>query len=104
MECIDFETLFDNNVSVYENVDVLNSYLHLCVEMIVPKKIVKCFPNNKPWVTKELKELLGRKMYIHVNNNWDMLKDIQKQVDDAIHACKINYKRKVEYMFTHNYP
>ena len=57
IECTDFEVLFDSDVSVDENVNVFNAYLNFCVEMIVPKKTVKCYPNNKPWVTKELKRI-----------------------------------------------
>ena len=64
MESTDFDVLFDSDESIDDNVDVLNSYMHFCIDLIVPKKIVKCFPNNKPWVTKELKDLLNKKKNI----------------------------------------
>ena len=99
IECTDFDALFDSDASVDKNTDVLNSYLHFCMDMIIPKKIVKCFPNNKPWVTKELKELLSKKKYVYANNNRDELREVQRQIDDTINICKINYKKRVENMF-----
>ena len=35
---------------------------------IVPSKEVTCYPNNKPWLTKELKqnELIAKRQYINI--------------------------------------
>ena len=59
MEATDFDVLYDENESIDFNVDVLNSYVTFCIDNTVPQKMVKCFPNNKPWVTKDLKPLLN---------------------------------------------
>ena len=99
MECTDFDVLYDNDATIDENVDVLTSYIHFCTEMIVPKRTVKCFPNNKPWVTKDLKELLNRKKQLIATNDRTQLKDIQKIIDRQIDECKQVYKKKVENMF-----
>ena len=45
--------------------------------MLVPRRTVKCFPNNKPWVTKELKELLTRKKQLLAWNDRTQLKIVQ---------------------------
>lgn len=54
MEAADFD-LYDSRASTDETVDVLNSYLHFCINNVVPTKTVRCFSNNKPWVRKKTK-------------------------------------------------
>ncbi len=47
------------------DVDMLNAsisgYVDFCVHSVIPVKPVKCYPNNKPWVTKDLKHCLNLK-------------------------------------------
>lgn len=38
----------------------LTDYLNICVDQVVPVKTVKCFTNNKPWITSEVKEVVNR--------------------------------------------
>ena len=99
MEANDFDVLYDENASIDYNVDVLNSYIAFCIDHIVPKKLVKCFPNNKPWVTKELKPLLNKKKYLLSHHDRDQLKIVQKEINAQISVCKQNYKTKIENLF-----
>jgi hypothetical protein len=99
MECTDFDVLYDENGSIEQNVDVLNAYFSFCIDIIVPKKVVKCFPNNKPWVTKELKILLNKKKYLIGVNEREELKAVQKAINSQITLCKKEYKQKVENLF-----
>ena len=32
-----------------------------CVDNTIPTRTVRCFPNYKPWITSNLKELLNKK-------------------------------------------
>ena len=99
MEATDFDVLYDENASIDYNVDVLNSYIAFCIDHIVPRKLVKCFPNNKPWVTKELKPLLNKKKYLLSHHDRDQLKIVQKEINAQISVCKQNYKTKIENLF-----
>ena len=36
-------------------------YINFCVDGIVPARTVRCYPNNKPWVTKDIKAVLNQK-------------------------------------------
>lgn len=65
----------------------------------MPVKSVKCYPNNKPWITKDLKKLLREKRLCRVRNDRVVLKVIQKKVDDMIRLEKEKYKRKMENWF-----
>lgn len=39
----------------------LTDYLNFCVDVVSPAQAVRCHPNNKPWLTQEVKAVLNRK-------------------------------------------
>lgn len=39
----------------------ITDYLTFCLNAVIPVKKVKCFPNNKPWITSEVKAVLNRR-------------------------------------------
>ncbi|KAI3368197.1 hypothetical protein L3Q82_007923 [Scortum barcoo] len=39
----------------------LTDYLNFCADVVSPVKTVRCYPNNKPWVTREVKTVLNKK-------------------------------------------
>ena len=71
-DCTDWDVLYDDCADLDSNVDVCSGYISFCVDNIVPTKTVKIYPNNKPWVTKDVKSLLNRKKAALSNNNTDI--------------------------------
>ena len=61
--------------------------------------MVKCFANNKAWITKDLKVLLNRKKECLASKNREQLKLVQKEINTQIRISKYKYKVKVENMF-----
>lgn len=41
--------------------DFFTAYIHFCQDIVAPTKTVQCFPNNKSWITRDLKALLNEK-------------------------------------------
>ena len=83
--------------SVNEATDVISSYINFCEDMLIPTKMVKIFPNNKPWITKTLKKTINEKK-IAFQSKQDrkaVQKRLNKQISDAKRACK----EKVETQF-----
>ncbi|KAI4875864.1 hypothetical protein NFI96_034110, partial [Prochilodus magdalenae] len=39
----------------------VTDYLNFCMDVAVPTKTVRCFPNNKPWITSDVKGILNQK-------------------------------------------
>ena len=60
-ECTDWSVLIENGTDINTNVDIFNSYFQFCFDLLVPAKVIKIYPNNKPWVTKGLKVMLYEK-------------------------------------------
>ena len=73
---------------------------HIIHTHSVPSKEVTCYPNNKPWLTKALKQkLIAKRQYIYRKDRLQ-LKLLQKDLDKEIQQCKQNYKRKLEANFS----
>ncbi|KAJ8046274.1 hypothetical protein HOLleu_04895 [Holothuria leucospilota] len=45
----------DSALDIHELTNTINSYIGFCVDLVIPQETVKCYPNNKPWITKEIK-------------------------------------------------
>ena len=98
-ECTDWNVLVDDTETIDRNVDVITSYINFCTDNIVCKKEVVCYPNNKPWVTKDLKTQLNLKRKYQREKDRENLKNIQREIRRDIAICKKNYKDKVEKLF-----
>ena len=63
-DCTDWFALQDSCGSIDELTDVACSYNSFCVDSVIPSKTIVSYPNNKPWISKELKNLLREKKTI----------------------------------------
>lgn len=60
-ESTSWSTFEDSAADLHELTEVISGYIDFCVETVIPKKTSRVYPNNKPWVTKELKGVLNEK-------------------------------------------
>lgn len=91
-----------NATNIDDNVNILTEYINFCTENSIPVKEIKSYPNNKPWVTKELKSLLNKKKQALAVKDKEKLKVIQSELKKAIFKCKLDYKNKMEDLFRSN--
>jgi len=58
--CFDWTNweIFDEG-SLDERSTVLNDYINFCVELNISTKEIRVDPNNKPYVTKGIKEMIN---------------------------------------------
>ena len=68
--CTSFNELTDV-ICFNEPTDVISSYISFCVESVIPSKHITIFPNNKPWVTKDLKGVLNKKKRVFFQSTTD---------------------------------
>ena len=56
---------FDNTIweqfilhteNIHELTDTITEYINFNIDMILPKKKVKQYPNSKPWITSKLRK------------------------------------------------
>ena len=103
-DCTDWPTLLDPSGDINVNLDTINAYLNFCIDMLVPTKEVVIYPNNKPWVNKELKSLMNEKRRIALSGDRIRLRNITQQLTRKIEEEKNKYKEKVERLFRSNNP
>ena len=60
-ESTEWSVFFDSCSSHDELAETLTDYLPFCEDCVITSKTVRIFPNNKPWVTKDLKIYLNKK-------------------------------------------
>jgi hypothetical protein len=61
-EATDWDVLCEphgNNID--SMTDCITEYISFCVDNVVPARKVRCFANNKPWISCDLKGLLNKK-------------------------------------------
>ncbi|XP_077568118.1 uncharacterized protein LOC144193233 [Stigmatopora nigra] len=96
-ETTDWEVLCKSHV---EDIDSLThcitDYIHFCVENIVPSKKFRCYSNNKPWVTRDLRALLNKKKRAFRSGDKESLKTVQKELKREIRRGKTSYRRRLE--------
>ena len=85
-ECADWSVFEDTASSVSELADTVCSYIN-CVESVIPRKQVKIFSNNKPWVTKPMKDVLFRKRRAFREEDKEQLKSVQKELLKMGHSA-----------------
>ncbi|XP_077578764.1 uncharacterized protein LOC144200462 [Stigmatopora nigra] len=74
----------------------ITDYINFCVENIVPSKKVRCYSNNKPWVTRDLRALLNKKKRAFRSGEKESLKTVQKELKREIRRGKTSYRRRLE--------
>ena len=79
-----------------ENIDdaalAISGYIKFCEDTIIPTKTIKMFPNNKPWVTSELKQLLNQREHLFKSGGSSEEKNVvQENIKHKIIDCKAAY-------------
>ena len=102
-ECTDWSVLQGAHGEDIEGVThCTTDYLNFCMDVVVPIKTVRCFPNNKPWITSNVKDILNRKKRAFKEGDRDELKRIQVELKVQLREAKEEYRRKVEQKLQHN--
>ncbi|TWW54867.1 hypothetical protein D4764_0229500 [Takifugu flavidus] len=73
-----------------------------CTENSVPTKKVRCYPNNKPWVTSDLKALLNKKKRAFTAGDPAELRRAQKELKRSLKESKDAYRKKLEERLERN--
>lgn len=96
-ECTDWDCFYESCDDIDDLCYTIPSYISFCVNLNIPKKKkVVVYPNNKPWITKELKTVINKKKRSYFIGSLLEKKDICREVEREITKAKIQYKSKIE--------
>ena len=79
-----------------EDTECTADYLNFCMEVAVPTKSVRCYPNNKPWINSSVRQLLKEKKKAFKNGDMVKLKEVQRELKKGLREAKEAYGRKME--------
>ncbi len=68
-----WDIFFQSCQDADELTDTITSYIKFCEDSVSETKSVKCFPNNKPWVSRQLKMCLDEKKVAFCSGNTELL-------------------------------
>lgn len=80
--------------------DVLTSYIVFCEEIATQTKQITFHPNNKDWVTKDMKTCLVEKKRAFLQGDKVKVRELQKEFRRKSKLAKIRYKDEVEKKIT----
>ncbi|MCI4378807.1 hypothetical protein PGIGA_G00220440 [Pangasianodon gigas] len=73
-----------------------SGYVNFCTDSVIPTKTVRCFPNNKPWVTTDIRASLNRKKVAFRSGDKEEMKKAQTELREKTKEGKDCYRRKLE--------
>ncbi|KAI4904532.1 hypothetical protein NFI96_034261 [Prochilodus magdalenae] len=82
--------------------ECITDYINFCVDSTVPTRTVKCYPNNKPWVTKDIKARLNKKKRAFRAGDREEVRTTQRELKRTIREAKDGYRRKLEWKLQQN--
>ena len=102
LECTDWSVMIKNGGDINVNADIFNSYFNFCLDILISTTNMKIYPNNKPWINKDLISMLNEKGRIRHVGSEAQKREFQKQIDRKIKDFKNSYKENVEGRFKTN--
>jgi hypothetical protein len=93
-----WEVFSDSNPDVDSLTDVVSCYITFNADMLIPRKAIRVFANNKPWITSDLRRQILDKHSAFKAASPDY-HNKQAELCKAIRNAKLKYKQKVESMF-----
>lgn len=76
--------------------ECITHYINFCYDDIMPSRVIRCYPNNKPWITSSLKALLNEKKKAFRVGDRNKIKEIQRELKVRIKEGKEAYRLKLE--------
>lgn len=53
---------------------MINDYINFCVQLVIPTKEITVYPNNKSYVTKDIKKVMNQRKVPFTNKNSVLLR------------------------------
>ncbi|PIK37315.1 hypothetical protein BSL78_25853 [Apostichopus japonicus] len=100
LDATDWNAFMDAAWDLDELTETVSDYINFCVELTIPTKQIKVYPNNKPWITKRVKDVINRKKGLFGKGDHEGLKKIRSELKRIIHEERAAYMDEVEGHFT----
>lgn len=96
--CTDWDIFNDTDIDMAT--EMITGYINFCVDNVLNKKDIIVYPNNKPHITKELKDCINGKKAAFRNKDRVELKTTQKELNQLLKKARSKQKDTIEQHFT----
>ena len=94
--------MFAQGADLEEYTSAVLAYLHFCTETVMTTKTIKVFPNQKPWLDRNMRLLLGDAAFR--SGDKPAYKSARRDLKKGIREAKRRYKQRIESHFENNDP
>ncbi|KAK0137741.1 hypothetical protein N1851_026045 [Merluccius polli] len=92
--CTDWSIFHD--LELNEATETVTDYINFCVDTIVPKKTIRHYPNNKPYITSEVKGCINRKNVAFKSGDRGGMAEAQKELNRMLSEARRNHGAALE--------
>ena len=96
--CTDWDIFLSHDLN--EATDVITDYINFCVDNIIPKKHVLHFPNNKPYITQDIKACINKKKMAFKAKDRAEIAAAQKELNKMLRKARDKQKTFLEQGLT----
>ena len=93
-------TIWDNLVSADDDIDkrteIISDYINFCTDLCLPQKSIRMCTNQKPWITKQIQEMIDHKQDAHKSGNRKLYNKLKRNIKNAMKLAKENYSHKIQ--------
>lgn len=93
--CTDWD-IFYQDTDIDMVTESITSYISFCVDSIIPQKVVRTYPNNKPYITREIKDSIKMKKKAYKSGDIVGLRSAQKDLNRQLRSARTRYKEQAE--------
>lgn len=86
-----------HSLELDEAADTITDYMKICTDNVVAQKEVVIHPNNKPYITKEIKECINRKKQAFRNKDRASLIEVQKELKQLLTKAREQHRKTMEH-------
>ena len=80
--------------------EAITGYIDFCVDTVTTKRTIKSYPNNKDYITPQIKQSLQRKLQAFRSNNVLELKCVQKELRVMLRKVREHHSLPVREAFS----
>ena len=92
----------DNSETIDELTETVSCYVNFCEEVVSEIKTITRYSNDKPWITKEIKQTIKEKHAAFSNGQLEDVKRVDGKLKSQIRKAKFDYKKQLENNFEKN--
>lgn len=85
-DCTDWEVLREGTLD--EICTVTTDYINFCVQSVIPTKTIKVYPNNKTYITKDIKQTMNLRKVAFKNKDTMELQKRDKELRGKLREAR----------------